>query len=264
MIEPEVLARIPGCEDQRPPLAVLRLPGGQGRNLVLRIDTPAGRFVLRRRLPPQDRPGAAALTELRAHRLAAAAGLAPSVLDAAADGSWILMDHIDAPCWTPEQLCSAQGVERLGGRLAVLHALAVPGGVPVADPQAMAAGYLERVSARDPASAQSLQPLAAQIGDLGEKLADVGEQRVLVHGDVMSSNLLGPQPLLVDWEYAQAADATWDLACVLSYYPQLQSFLEPLMGAADCSGPDVLARLRLQLARFTLLNRLWDAAYATP
>lgn len=261
MIEPEVLARIPGCADQQPPLAVARLPGGQGRNLVLRVDTSAGRFVLRCRLPPWNRPGAAALTELRAHRLAAAAGLAPAVLDAASDGSWILMEYIDAPCWTPEQLCSARGVEQLGGRLAVLHALAVPAGVPVADPEAMAAGYLERAATRDPESARALQPLAAQISRLGERLADAGEQLVPVHGDIMASNMLGTLPLLVDWEYAQAADPTWDLACLLSYYPQIQRFLEVLLESADCAAPQDRARLQLQRERFTLLNRLWDAAY---
>lgn len=261
MIEPEVLARIPGCEDQQPPLAVAQLPGGQGRNLVLRVDTSSGRFVLRCRLPPRDRPGAAALTELRAHGLAAAAGLAPAVLDAAPDGSWILMEYIDAPCWTPAQLCSVHGVQQLGSRLAMLHALAVPAGVPVADPEAMAAGYLERSASRDPGSAQALQPLAAQIGKLGQRLADAGEQVVPVHGDIMASNMLGPMPLLVDWEYAQAADPTWDLACLLSYYPQIEPHLDLLLGAAECSGAEDRARLQLQRERFTLLNRLWDAAY---
>src|SRR5690606_42046116 len=58
--------------DGRPPQAIHPLPGGEGRNEVLRIDTAEGRFVWRRRLPPVDRPGAAAGTELAAHRLAAA------------------------------------------------------------------------------------------------------------------------------------------------------------------------------------------------
>jgi hypothetical protein len=62
MIPAHVLALVPGCENARPPLAVTPLQGGEGRNEVLRIDTPEGRFVWRRRLPPVDRPGAAART----------------------------------------------------------------------------------------------------------------------------------------------------------------------------------------------------------
>src|SRR5690606_9032656 len=88
MIPPHVLAQVPGCANANPPLAIVPLPGGEGRNEVLRIDTTEGRFVWRRRLPPVDRPGAAARTELAAHRLAAAAGLAPAILRAAADASW--------------------------------------------------------------------------------------------------------------------------------------------------------------------------------
>lgn len=261
MIPAEVLELIPGCEQERPPLAVTRLPGGQGRNLVLRIDTSAGRFVLRRRLSPRDRPGAAALTELRAHLHAAAAGLAPAVLHAAADGGWILMEHVDAACWTEFELCCAQGAARLGLRLAQLHGLAVPDGVPAADPPAMAGGYLERTSQRDTALALELRPLADEVARLGHELAELGERRVLVHGDLMASNLLGPEPLMVDWEYAQAADPSWDLACLLSYYPRLEPFVGQLLGAAGCAGEATEARLPLQRARFTLLNRLWEAAY---
>src|SRR5690606_19248787 len=121
-----VLALVPGCIDGRAPLAVTPLPGGEGRNEVLRIDTTEGRFVWRRRLPPVDRPGAAARTELAAHRLAADRGLAPPVIRAAADGSWILMEYVDAPAWTAERICSAEGAQQLGHRLAELHAIRHP------------------------------------------------------------------------------------------------------------------------------------------
>src|SRR5690606_31809590 len=176
--------------DGRPPQAIHPLPGGEGRNEVLRIDTAEGRFVWRRRLPPVDRPGAAAGTELAAHRLAAAAGLAPQVLHAAPDGSWILMEYVDGAEWSPDQLRSAEGVERLGGRLAALHALETPAEVPLADPPAMARGYLDRLRRRDPAAADSLQPLLQRIEAIGDELTALGQRRVLVHGDLTASNLL--------------------------------------------------------------------------
>lgn len=260
MIPPHLLSRIPGCSEAEPPLAVEPLPGGQGRNMVVRVETGAGRFVLRQRLAPVDRPGALAMTELRAHSLAAEAGLAPRILDAAANGSWILMEHVDAPAWTSARLESQRGVERLGGFLRKLHALAIPAELPVADAPAMARGYVERLRQRDPASARALQPLVDQVGRLSAVLAPTA-RRVLVHGDVAASNILGAAPLLVDWEYAQAADPGWDFACLLSYYPTMEQRLEPLLDAAGIGDAAARERFRLERERFGLLNRLWDQAY---
>lgn len=261
MIPAHVLAQVPGCANGFPPLAVVALPGGEGRNEVLRIDTTEGRFVWRRRLPPVDRPGAAARTELAAHHLAAAAGLAPAVLRAAADGSWILMEYIDAPAWTEEHICSPAGAEQLGRRLAALHAIATPAGVPAADAPAMARGYVARLQQRDPAAAASLQPLAQRVEQIDREMAPLEPSPVLVHGDLMASNLLGPEPLLVDWEYAQAADPSWDWACLLSYYPALERWMNRLLTAAGADSGPCRERLRLQRERFGLLNRLWQRAY---
>lgn len=261
MISARVLQQVPGCADGRPPQAIHPLPGGEGRNEVLRIDTAEGRFVWRRRLPPVDRPGAAASTELAAHRVAAAAGLAPQVLRAAPDGSWILMEYVDGAEWSPDQLRSAEGVERLGGRLAALHALETPAEVPLADPPAMARGYLDRLRRRDPAAADSLQPLLQRIEAIGDELAALGQRRVLVHGDLTASNLLGTDPQLVDWEYAQTTDPSWDLACLLSYYPDMEPWMDRLQAAAGAVSEESSARLHLQRERFDLLNRLWRRAY---
>src|SRR5690606_30448667 len=86
MIPPHLLALIPGCEEGVPPTSVQPLPGGRGCNVVLRVDTEAGTFVLRQRHTPLDRPGAVALTELRSQMAAASAGLAPRIIQAAVDG----------------------------------------------------------------------------------------------------------------------------------------------------------------------------------
>ena len=261
MIPPDVLARVPGCDGTRPPLAVQALPGGFGRNEVLRIDTALGRFVLRRRLGPLDRPGALALTELIVHRTAAAAGLAPGILAAASDGSWLLMEFVAAPLWTEAELRSPDGVERLGGWLAALHSLPLPDDVPVADAPAMASGYLAQVRGRDPVAATVLEPDVARVQHLTRELDGFVRRRVLAHGDLLVSNMLGPQPLLVDWEYAQIADPTWDCACLLSYYPFLETRLPRLLASAGLDDRDDRAHLDLQRERFDLLNRLWERAY---
>ena len=82
MIPVSILRRIPGCAGGEAPLNVQPLHGGRSVNLNLRIDTRLGRFVLRQRIWEGPRPGADPLREVACHRAAAAAGVAPAVLDA--------------------------------------------------------------------------------------------------------------------------------------------------------------------------------------
>jgi thiamine kinase len=260
MIPPEILALIPGCADGSPPLAVQPLPGGRGCNLVRRVDTGTGRFVLRQRRPPLDRPGSVAQAELRSQMAAAAAGLAPRVINAALDGSWLLMEFINADLWTQAQLLSSEGVERLGSRLAHLHGLAAPAGLPALDAPAIAAGYLQQLRHADARMAESHQPLLARIQKLSQAIEGLAGRAVLNHGDLQLANMLGREPMLIDWEYAQVVDPTYDIACLLTYYPRLESQLEHLMDAAGLSNLADQAVLALQRERFACLNQLWEAA----
>jgi aminoglycoside phosphotransferase (APT) family kinase protein len=258
MIPAELLVHVPGCEEGRPPLAVHALPGGRGCNQILRVDTTQGRFVWRRRLPPIDRAGARPIDELRAQRRAAAAGLAPAVLVAHPEGHWLLMDYIDAPVWTREQLHSEAGAVALAGQLARLHALPVPAELPVVDVPAMARDYLGRLAAVDAAEATELAPLGERIAALSARLSAMALRPALNHGDLMASNMLGKAPLLVDWEYAQATDPTWDLACLLTYYPGMARFMDQLLAGTGLAGTAAAAGLELQRERFELVNRLWE------
>jgi thiamine kinase len=258
MIPEEILPLIPGCAHGRPPRAVLPLPGGRGCNSVLRVDTEAGRFVLRQRRLPLDRPGSAAHTELRSQVTAAGAGLAPPVVNAALDGSWLLMEFIDAPLWTEQQLFTG-GVDRLGERLAQLHSLTVPVTLPVSDIPRIAAGYLQQLRESDPGKAQSLGPLLNRVEQLSLALEGLADKPVLNHGDLQLGNILGPLPFLIDWEYAQIVDPTYDIACLLAYYPALEPQLDRLLGSAGLSNLADQAALSLQRERFACLNRLWEA-----
>lgn len=113
VIPASVLRLIPGCAGGEPSQHVQRLFGGRKVNRTLRIDTRTGRFVLRQRIGEGPRPGADALREVACHRTAAAAGVAPAVLNAAPDGSWILMDYVEGGMWTAPRLQATEGLRTL-------------------------------------------------------------------------------------------------------------------------------------------------------
>lgn len=258
LIPAAVRERIPGCEDGRPPLAAWVLPGG-GRNDVWRIDTPQGRFVWRSRRVPRDRPGSAAATELLVQQCVAAAGLAPQVMAAHPGGHWMLMPFMEGEAWTTQHLHEPARVAALASRLAMLHALPVPAGMPRVDAAGIARGYVAQLHAKG-MTATSLALCVDEVASLAAELDAGGVPPVLVHGDLVVANLLGPAPMLIDWEYAQHADPAWDLACLLSYYPDVP-LQAPLLDALGMAGPEARERLALQQRIFAILNSLWTRVH---
>ena len=235
------------------------LDGGGAQNRCLALRTGAGRFVLRLRLSLLPRPGADGAQELQCQRHAAAAGLAPAVLDAAPDASWVLMDYVEGPMWTRESLAVPAQLEALGARLAQLHALAPPA-IAALDIDAIVQGQLALIRARAGVDGRQLQGLADSAATLAARLDAAGAPPVLNHGDLSVANLLGPGPLLVDWEYAQRADPAYDLACLLSYYPELAGQQDRLLGAAGLGGAAARERLDTHVALFAVFNTLWRLA----
>jgi aminoglycoside phosphotransferase (APT) family kinase protein len=262
VIPASFLRRIPGCTRGEAPLSVQMLHGGRDANRNLRIDTRAGRFVLRQRIQNGPRPGANGLREVACHRIAAAAGVAPAMLDAAPDGNWILMDYVDGGMWTPVRLQAAEGLLALGACLQRLHAITPPEGVAAFDPMSIATGQAQAIIARNPAAATQVDALVAHTRQLAADCTAFAATPVVTHGDLDASNLIGPVPMLVDWEYAQLADPVYDLACLSVYYPGLRLRGEDLLAAAgitDANGP---LRLQLYADLFDSLNRLWEQAEA--
>jgi aminoglycoside phosphotransferase (APT) family kinase protein len=262
VIPTSILRRIPGCAGGEAPLRVQMLHGGRNVNRNLRIDTRAGRFVLRQRIWEGPRPGADSLREVACHRTAAAAGVAPAVLDSAPDGHWILMDYIQGGMWTPMQLQAAEGLRTLGARLQRLHALTPPTGLAAFDPVSIATGQAQVILERDPAAAAEVNALVARTQQLAMDCAAFVATPVTTHCDLNSSNLIGSLPMLVDWEYAQLADPVCDLACLSVYYPGLRLRGGELLGAAGITDANATVRLRLHAELFESLNRLWEQAQA--
>lgn len=257
-----VLRRVPGCAGGEAPLSVQLLLGGRKVNRNLRIDTRAGRFVLRQRIGEGPRPGADSLREVACHCAAAAAGVAPAVLDAASDGRWILMDYVEGGMWTPMRLLASEGVRTLGACLQRLHAITPPEGLAAFDPVSVAAAQAHAILERDPAAAAQVDILVARTRQLAVACAAFAVTPVTTHGDLNASNLIGPLPMLVDWEYAQLADPVYDLACLSVYYPGLRLRGGELLGAVGITETNGAVRLRMHAELFDSLNRLWERAEA--
>ena len=258
VIPEDALRQIPGCESGSVPLKVRELPGGRGCNQVLRVDTTAGSFVWRSRHLPLERPGSLPQVELASQQLAAAAGIAPRVLAAAPDASWLLMEFDAGPVWTEDWLQESASLERLGARLGALHGLPVPDSMIEMDAADIARGQMQCLLESHPDSGHQVRLLVSQVDQLGAVLRDMGGRRALNHGDLQVGNMLGSGPKLVDWEYAQVADPTYDLACLLSYYPALAASSDRLLGSAGLNRRSDRARLAVQIEQFGHLNRLWE------
>jgi aminoglycoside phosphotransferase (APT) family kinase protein len=258
LIPASVLHRIPGCARGEAPLSVQLLHGGRNVNRNLRIDTRVGRFVLRQRIREGPRPGADPLREVACHRAAAAAGVAPALLDTAPDGSWILMDYVEGGMWTPPRLLAPEGLRTLGVCLQRLHAITPPKGLATFDPMSIVKGQTQAIIERDTAAAAGLNALVVRTQQLAMNCAAFAVTPVTTHGDLNASNLIGPVPMLVDWEYAQLADPVYDLACLSVYYPGLQMRGVELLCTAGITDANGVVRLRLHAQLFECLNRLWE------
>jgi aminoglycoside phosphotransferase (APT) family kinase protein len=202
------------------------------------------------------------LREVACHRAAAAAGLAPAVLDAAPDRSWILMDYVEGGIWTPPRLQAPEGLRTLGACLRRLHAITPPKGLGPFDAVSIATGQAQAILERDPAAAAEVNALLARTRQLAVDCAAFAVTPAMTHGDLNAGNLIGAVPMLVDWEYAQFADPAYDLACLSVYYPGLLLREEELLAMAGITDANGAVRLRLHAQLFDCLNRLWEQAEA--
>ena len=242
-----------------PVLEVQPLLGGGQHNRCLLLRTAAARFVWRERLDTGDRPGASARQELRCHLAAASLGIAPAVIDAATDGQWLLMAYVDAPRWHADDLHDPGRLETLGRCLAQLHALS-PQGVDRLDVRAIVEGQAALIRRRDPAATARVEALCVRALQLDAQIAALAVPAVLNHGDLAAANLLGPEPRMVDWEYAQLADPVYDIACLLSYYPEIETQVDRLLASSGLDDARSRASLALHRQLFEVFNRLWAEA----
>jgi aminoglycoside phosphotransferase (APT) family kinase protein len=226
------LAAVPGLGQGEAPLVCRRLPGGTV-NDSWRVETLAGRYVLRVDGPAWRRPGVDRRRELVLHGLAAAAGLAPPIVRALPEQGLLVCEFLPGADWAEGDFDDRARLVQLGGRLRALHALPAPQ-LAGFDPATILADYLAR--ADDLARAQGAA-LGEALAGACRRVQGAGRQPAIIHGDLVHTNLRAGRELwLIDWEYAQVGDPAWDLGCILAYYPAAHAHLGPLLAAAGLAG----------------------------
>jgi aminoglycoside phosphotransferase (APT) family kinase protein len=265
------LERVPGLERGHAPRLLAALPGGSV-NRVFRVDSAAGRFVLRLDGEAWRRPGVDRGRELLLHHAAAAGGVAPAIVYAAPEHHGLLItEYREGRVWRPEEFEDAQALERLGERLYALHRLPAPAVAPF-DPLAIAQAYVQSIDAPSGASRgasgdasggagvraavlERLEGCCATLRTLGEGAPGI------VHGDLAAGNLLQGEGLwLLDWEYAQAGHPVLDLACVFAYYPQAARYRARFAAAAGLAALADGELLRAAEFIYRALTWFWHQA----
>jgi thiamine kinase len=256
------LARVPGLTQGESALRIERLGGGTV-NQVYRVDSAAGRFVLRLDGPAWRRPGVDRARELLLHRAAAAGGLAPALLGAVPEEQGLLiMQYLEGRLWSAADYGERAALRALGERLYALHRLAVPA-LPAFDPWQVAQAYERQIAARAdaPVAAEARKAPLRRLQAACAQLRLDGAAGCVVHGDLWQGNLLqGTRLWLLDWEYAQVSDPLMDLACVLAYYPVAERYRTELAAAAGVDPGGLAQSLSVRVFIYRALTWLWHLA----
>lgn len=242
----EALRLVPGYGDGGPSVRVHLLPGGSV-NRTYSVSTAEGCFVVRISPGPDAWLASDRSVERGIHRIAAAAGIAPSVV--ASGEGWLITEYVRGPLWSEADFCEPRRLAQLARTLRRLHELPPPdfGRFDLLEALGRYAGragapegYLAHASRAWAVSGGSSRPVA------------------ILHHDLHGSNLIdGPGGLvLIDWECAAVGDPLLDLACLLSYHEAARPYAALLLqeaGLRDVTAPQLAASVWL----FDLHTYLW-------
>jgi thiamine kinase len=256
LISHDVLVHVPGFSSGGMTARAARLHGGTV-NASFRVDTGAGRFVVRLHDAMAPSLGADHEREAQLHAAAAAAGLAPALVHVDPAHRFMVMEYVAGNVWTSQDFARPDRLTQLGAALHALHSVMPPAVAPYDIP-----ALLKQHHARILETAPGERAWLAQLMDRAALALEAAGSRerpnVLIHNDLYHSNLIGQERLyLLDWEYAAVTDPLFDLAGVLAYYPQAAAFSDRLLDAsrlASFATPDML---RHATWVYVLLSYFW-------
>jgi thiamine kinase len=258
LIAQDVLLHVPGFASGRTTARASKLCGGTV-NTSYRVETSAGRFVVRLHDPQARLLGADHQREAQLHAAAAAAGLAPALVHVDAGHRFVIMEYVPGEPWTSQDFSRADRLQQLASALHTLHTIAPPIVAPF-DVWNVLEHHYHRL--RDvPADAADFAALMRRAAEALRASGTQSRGRAFVHNDVHHSNLIGSErPCLLDWEYAAVADPLFDLACILAYYPQAADHADALLDATRLAPVATAAMLRETTWLWMLVSYFWYRA----
>ncbi len=174
--------------------------------------------------------GISRINEVRSHRLAAQAGIAPAVIHAS-DGVMVTEFIAGKTLVQGEPLDDALLV-RLAHALQNLAEVAVPAELPIFDPAEICRRDLAALPAEALAAAHRDRAIAILAA------APALTTRALVHADLIPESVIvaDARIMLVDWEYAGRGDPAVDVASVVLHFgldPRQSEFFMACRGAVE-------------------------------
>ena len=259
LIAQEVLEHVPGFASGATTARAAKLYGGTV-NTSFRVETSAGRFVVRLHDASARVLGADHEREAQLHAAAAAAGLAPALIHVDAAHRFMIMEYVSDALWTSQDFGRADRLQQLGAALHALHSIAPPVVAPF-DLWAELERHYHRLQQGAPPEAGRFDRLMERAAAALEASGTQSRAKAVVHNDVHHSNLIGTERLyLLDWEYAAVADPLFDLACILAYYPQAAAHSEALLDATRLTDTVSAEMLRQTTWLWMLVSYLWYRA----
>jgi thiamine kinase-like enzyme len=155
--------------------------------------------------------------EARVLERAVAADLAPAVEYCDPRQGILITRWVDGGSWTAAQATSPSNTPRIAAVLRRIHALTIPTPPREMNPRKWI-DYYRKAAPIPEGGAAALSAAAGLSAAADAKLAALaalpGVDAVLCHSDLHTLNLIdrGDSVVLLDWEYAHAADPAWDLA----------------------------------------------------
>lgn len=234
-----------------PPLDVKPLVSGESNDNYY-VRTARGEYVLRRY--SMQTLGVCRQQELRCQHAAAAAGIAPAPLCLNNHQQLLISEYIaqgSALMLTPQRLSELAAV------LAKLHRLKVQ------TPVLQLGQYLRQLMHNSPLPA--LEPAATlfqKLQDSARLFARLPADLVLCHMDLHSGNLLWADNRiwLLDFEYAQLADSSFDLAAIVLHFQlnadEEQGFLTAYFAKRQFSDKQASSAYQQSLASRLLLAKV--------
>ena len=246
----EGLAHVPGYRPGDPSVRTFQLSGGSV-NRSYSVSTSAGQYVLRLSQAPDAWLAPDRSVERQLHRIAAAAGLAPTIVDATE--RWLITEYVSGRLWTEPDFADPVRLSRLGDTLRRLHALPAPD-VGRFDLLKSLEGYMERIGTEHSDLTAHLDRAAA-----AWRISGAAERPLaILHHDLHASNLIdtGQGVVLIDWECAAVSDPLLDVACILSYHESSRPYASVLLEQAGL-GHITSRQLSASVWLFDLHTYLW-------